>query len=645
MKKQHIQRDNIQAASHRGINQGTANKTNVSRRDFLWRATMLGAGLAAQAPISAMANGMDTARDAQDTHFITQRARGKNKSSATQTMPHVEAHVHLNQVGFLPNEGKRAVIPASAPIPGNAFSIIDDAAMPKVRYQAELTPYSGPSDPAYGRCAHYSIADFDDFTRPGRYRLRLSNGTISAPFSIHKDLYGKLIPLTLDYFAMQRCGMACAQWHDDCHPDDGTIVGGPRDGQRLDASGGWHDAGDYMKFVETTSYATALMLFAADNFPALAQKPRHLAPSDTPPLLLAHARVGLEWLLKMHPAPNEFYYQVGEESDHDTWRLPEHDNATKNAAWKPRPVYFGIGANLAGRCAAAFAMASRLYLPYDAAFAARCRQSAQTVYRLGLDNPAALSTLPADFYPEKTWQDDMAWGAVELYRATHKQEYLTQSLAFAHQVGAAHEATSVYDTHAFAHYTLHPLVGGADRERLRQYLRDDADNARLRAENPYGLATPYIWGTAEAATGAALNCLLYARLLERDDRRIYTQIARQQRDFILGCNPFNLSYLIGAGSHYPLFPHHQVANINKTELTGALVGGPSSSAIFKGQRIDLNNAGDMQMTPGPILPPDLPDDMAVYHDAVQDYVTNEPAIDYTAKFLLLAAFYDHPASV
>ena len=51
----------------------------------------------------------------------------------------------------------------------------------------------------------------------------------------------------------------------------------------------------------------------------------------------------------------------------------------------------------------------------------------------------------------------------------------------------------------------------------------------------------------------------------------------------------------------------------------------------------------MQMTPGPILPPDHPDEVAVYHDAVQDYVTNEPAIDYTAKFLLLAAFYDHSA--
>ena len=142
---------------------------------------------------------------------------------------------------------------------------------------------------------------------------------------------------------MQQCGMACAQWHEDCHPDDGTIVGGPRDGQYLNASGGWHDAGDYMKFVETTSYATAMMLFACDNFPQLARNPGHLAASDTTPLLLTHARVGLEWLLKMHPAPNEFYYQVGDESDHNTWRLPEHDNVAKNDKWKPRPVYFGVG--------------------------------------------------------------------------------------------------------------------------------------------------------------------------------------------------------------------------------------------------------------------------------------------------------------
>lgn len=618
---------------------------NVSRRDFLRRATLLGAGFLAHTQFAPALYASENTPSAAKVAPQTPSPYGTSRQGLIQTMAHVEAHVYVNQVGYLPNEFKRAVIPAYGPISGNGFSIVDEDALPKVRYQGSLRAYENPSGRPYGLYSHHFIADFDDFTRPGRYRVRLSNGTLSVPFSINKDLYGRLIPLTLSYFATQQCGAACADWHEDCHPDDGTIVGGPRNGQSLNASGGWHDAGDYLKFVETASYVTAVMLFTCDNFPHLNRKPRPLDPGVVPPVL-AQARVGLEWLLKMHPAPDEFYFQVGDASDHDTWRLPEQDCMARTTAWKPRLVHFGVGANLAGRTAAAFAMASRLFAPYDQPFAHRCYEAAQTVYQLGLKNPVVKTTLPADFYPEKTWEDDMAWGAVELFRATGQRNYLEQALQFAHSAGAANEATSVYNTHALAHYTLYRFAVGMDRERLREYLRTDADYARLRSENPYGLATPYIWGTAEAAAGAALNCLLYSRLLDNGshsaEKTVYTVVARQQRDFILGCNPFNQSYLIGAGTRYPQFPHHQIADIKKAELTGALVGGPASMDVFKQQKIELGNYRDVHTQSSSSPSADIADEVAVYHDVVQDYVTNEPAIDYTAKFLLLAAFYDHP---
>ncbi len=617
-------------------------KSNVSRREFLRRAALSSAGIAAQSALSKAAFAGDSKprfASARAKRLSTANARGKNKQGVATPMPVVEAHIHLNQVGYLPNESKRAVIPAHGPIPGNSFSILDDDTMPKVRYQGELRRYTAPSGAQYGRFPHHYIAEFEDFTRPGRYRLRLSNGVHSAPFSIGPNLYRDLIGLTLDYFTIQRCGTGDNAPH-NCHADDGVIVGGPRDGQILDGSGGWHDAGDYMKFVETASYVTALMLFTCDHFPQLTHSHSTFAPL---PPLLANARVGLEWLLKMHPAPDEFYFQIGDESDHDVWRLPEQDSVVNTADWKPRLAYYGIGANLAGRTAAAFAIASRLYARHDQQFAHRCYEAAQTVYQLGLDNPVALSTIPADFYPEKTWEDDMAWGAIELHRATRKPEYLRQAIDFAHRAGAAYEATSIYNTHALAHYSLLPYVNGEDKLRLRQYLRADADYARLRSANPYGLATPYIWGTAEAAAGAALNCLLYAQILDDSSREVYLDVARQQRDFILGCNPFSMSYLIGAGTRYPLFPHHPIANLKKLELTGALVGGPATQEIFSAQHIVMDKFDDMQMLPGPIPPADLPDEVAVYHDTVQDYVTNEAAIDYTAKFLLLSAFYAHPA--
>ena len=548
----------------------------------------------------------------------------------------VEARVHINQVGFLPGEAKRAVIPATGAIVGNSFTVVDDDVTPQPRYSGKLQAYAGPNGAKYGHYDHHFFADFGELTRPGRYRLRLSDGHLSPPFSIGSDVYSRMVPLVLKYFDVQTCGTQKSAHRGDCHVDDGVISGGPRDGERIDASGGWHDAGDYMKFVETTSYVTALMLFAYDHYRR--QFPAHV-PSGRMPQMLAYAKVGLDWLLKMHPSPREFYYQVGDDTDHDTWRLPEEDCSAHCDNWEPRPVYAGVGANLAGRTAVALAMASRLYRPYDHRYADRCLASAQTAYQLGMENRRVLTTSPADFYPEQTWVDDMEWAAAALYRATGRRDYLQQALDFSIQAGPANDQTSVYNTHALAHYTLFPYASPAQREILLGYLRSDADLTRRRAENPYCLGTPYIWGTAEAAAGAAITSLLYAGL---SGEKEYVDLARCQRDFILGCNPFGLSCVIGAGTRYPFFPHHQIANIRNIELSGALVGGPASVGIFEQQKISMEGVEFSTQTEGPALAKDPPDEIGVYHDAVQDFVTNEPANDYTAKFLLLTAFYIDP---
>lgn len=599
---------------------------------------VMGAGLASQVSIASVVQAQAEAQDAgggSDNHRNARQEAQAGKMGAAN--PRYFGRVHLNQAGYLPGEPKRAIVPAAGPIRGNAFCILDDDVTPHIHYRGLLTEYAGPGSGQDGPLRHY-FADFDRFTRPGRYRVRLSDGALSAPFSIGEDIYTRLVPLMLRYFDVQRCGDLDAGAHGVCHKDDGVIVGGPRNGQPIDASGGWHDAGDYMKFVETTSYVTALMLFAYDQFPHVFAERE---PHSSLPQMLAQARVGLDWLAKMHPAPNEFYYQVGDASDHNTWRLPEKDCAACNKDWKPRPVFSGVGANLAGRTAAAFALASHLFHPYDQGFARRCLRTAQSVYRLGLENRQVVTTEPADFYPEKTWEDDMEWGAVALFRATGHREFLDQALTFAQAAGPAHDATSVYNTHAIAHYLLYPHAPRSDQERLQAYLKEDADRLCRQAENPYGLGAAYQWGTAEAAAGAALSCLLYARLSGETGENAYHTVARRQRDFILGCNPFGLSCLIGAGAHYPLFPHHQIADLKGIELSGALIGGPADVRTVREQSIDLQEA-EYSVQPGDSVTAALSDDTGIYQDAVDNYVTNEPANDYTVKFLLLSAFYqDH----
>lgn len=601
---------------------------SLSRRDFLRHAALAGTVLSTLGiPLTTQAQSLYAA---SEFDYLSDDTSSQNGDTLITTTPK-RTPVLVNQVGYLPGEAKRAIVPAMESMDGSTFHIVDhDTA--NVRHTGHLTYNTEEANLAHGHYSHHHYAEFGNFGEAGTYRVTLPDGSSSAPFTIDKKAFVPIVPLIMRYFDAQSCAVGRG-----CHRDDGIATGGPRSGQPFNASGGWHDAGDYIKFVETTSYATAVLLYACDTFPHLLP---HIPRGSKPilPPLLAQAKVGLDWLLKMHPAPDEFYYQVGDESDHNAWRLPETDSPLASKNWKPRQVFYGIGANLAGRTAAAFALAARLYAPYDDDFSSRCLSAAVSVYRLGLQNPKVLSTLPFDFYPESTWKDDMAWGAAEVYKATQIDDYLTQAVEFAHQAGAANDQTSVYNTHALAHSTLFPLVGDEDKEKLRGYLRTDADVARYRAENPYGLATPYVWGTAECAAGAALNCLLYAKVMNVGDASVYTTIAQRQRDYILGCNQFDTSFLIGAGTNYPRHPHHQIANLAGQELTGALVGGPVDPGVFSSQRIKLS-VFDRAMVAHPICPADAPDQLAVYHDSVQDYVTNEAAIDYTAKFLLLSAFY------
>ena len=79
-------------------------------------------------------------------------------------------------------------------------------------------------------------------------------------------------------------------------------------------------------------------------------------------------------------------------------------------------------------------------------------------------------------------------------------------------------------------------------------------------------------------------------------------------------------------------------NLRLSEYTSLGVGGPADVKSVREAKISLSDARVYAETPSvPVAA--LPEDAGVYQDRVENYVTNEPAIDYTAKFLLLAAFY------
>lgn len=211
-------------------------------------------------------------------------------------------------------------------------------------------------------------------------------------------------------------------------------------GVSMDASGGWWDAGDYLKFVQTHSYTVALMLVGIRDFPA--QMGSAANGSD----FTAEAKFGLEWLLKMWDSSSQtLYYQVGIGtdfasspnllSDHDLWRLPQVDDTIGGTDpslqyVRNRPVFVAgpagskISPNLAGRMAASFAGCFQVYRKSHPAFAQKCLVAAEQIFDLADTAPSGdlVTVAPFDFYGEDEWRDDLELGASELYFALATQD-------------------------------------------------------------------------------------------------------------------------------------------------------------------------------------------------------------------------------
>jgi hypothetical protein len=176
------------------------------------------------------------------------------------------------------------------------------------------------------------------------------------------------------------------------------------DSTRIDATGGWHDAGDQLKYLITSSNTTARLLMAYQMKPnsfSDAFDARGLQGANKLPDVLDEAKWGLEWILKLHPSVDELYHQVADDRDHKGFKLPHEENADYGwGANSFRPVYFATGkpqglskykseatgiANLAGRSSATLALGYQVFSQFKEyeVFAQSCLKAAYELYNMG----------------------------------------------------------------------------------------------------------------------------------------------------------------------------------------------------------------------------------------------------------------------
>lgn len=597
------------------------------------------------------------------------------------------AFVRVNQIGYATaSQAKRAYLMASGAETGATFS---------VRNASGATVYSAPVGANLGKWSTsypdvYAL-DFNQVTTAGTYTITVTGPVAATSPAFRIDagtsLYSGALANSLSFYQTERDGpdfIANALRTAPGHLNDqnamtyltpnansaGQFRGDLTPlGVRVDAAGGWWDAGDYLKFVQTTSYTVDMLLAGVRDFPA--QMGAGSATSD----FTAEAKFGADWLLRMwDDSTQTLYYQVGigegnakTVGDHDIWRLPQADDTYGGTDplyryIRNRPVFRAgppgspISPNLAGRDAAALAEAFQVFKASDPAFAARCLLAAEHIFDLANTAPSGnlLTVIPFSFYPETEWRDDLELGATELYYAvaggglpaglphTDPLFYLGRAAHWANAYitgpNDAADTLNLYDVSGLAHYELyraitqagHPAGLEVTQAQLLADLKKQLDGAVAQGTTePFGFGFPWdVYDTTSHGAGLSVMASEYDQLT---GTQAYAAYSQHWLANILGANAWGSSFIVGDGSTFPHCLQHQVANLagsldgSPPVLAGAAVEGPNGTAtkgLVTGMRLCPANGVD---TFG-----QFNGHQAEWQDNMQSFSNTEPAIDLTA---------------
>ena len=598
------------------------------------------------------------------------------------------AYIRVNQAGYVASAPKRAYLMASSAAPGAAFSVKNSSG------KTVYTGTAGTSLGAWGSFSDVYPLDFGTLATAGSYAISVTAPAAATSPNFRIDtaanLYSTALVNTLSFYENERDGpnfIASALRTAPGHLNDESAKvyltptfskndnAGPltATGAVIDVSGGWWDAGDYMKFVETHSYVVALMLIGVRDFP------NQMGAGSSASNFTAEAQFGLDWLQKMWSDSNQtLYYQVAVASgghrysgDHDIWRLPQADDNYQGCV-SPyeyichRPVFIntagGSGAsispNLAGRLAADFALCYQVLKTTNTTYANQCLLSAEHVFDLANTAPSGnlLTAGPFDFYPETEWRDDLELGATELYFAlqpgglppglphTDPNYYLTAAAQWAHAYitgpNDAADTLNLYDVSGLGHFELYralTLAGpngtglATNQAALLADLNKQLNNAVTQAgKDRFGFGFP--WDTYDTTSHGAGLAVMASEYTYLTGTNTYSTYGTRWLSNILGANAWGTSLITGSGTTFPFCMQHQVANIVGSTngippfLSGAAVEGPNSFAArgtLSGMVACPPGGGDVFAQ--------FNGNGAVYKDNVQSYSTVEPAIDLTAS--------------
>jgi hypothetical protein len=463
--------------------------------------------------------------------------------------------------------------------------------------------WRGTMNVVSGDFGTFAVGDFSDFADEGTFQITAAS-TSSRPFNVIADVYLDYIRNSINYFSIQRCGNSTTGFNAPCHLDDGRRLD---NGVHQNVAGGWHDACDLRKWVDSTIYGMVglgrVLDYVSEN------------TSDRGTILEEMRWGNLYFRNMQEPAGYLMDYCGGDDGNYFTDNQP----GTKD----DRPIHTepsGLPAQF--HFIAAQAALVRYLADPDAAYAHGCLDAAERCLNWLLTSraPTAAATLGAGVMACTqlfSTTQDAHFGDVAVSYADRLIALLEQSASVR---GYFHSDSNVAEPYRDAENGNLPLLALCD---LLETFPDHAGVSHWRKAMelhcnfllsmsgrsglgivPYGLYASgdpggnrrienlwYRWfmdlpGDAEpdnwwvginanlASSGVGLSRA--ATLLDNAD---YASLAQRQLDWILGVNPFNASTVIGAGFNQPTLYRASAFKPNTPLIDGAVMNGIGGTAL------------------------------------------------------------------
>jgi endoglucanase len=404
-------------------------------------------------------------------------------------------------------------------------------------------------------------------------------------------------------------------------------------GERV-SSHGWHDAGDYGRYVVNSGISTGTLLWTWELFGAtIGNIGLNLPESgNRTPDILNETRWNIEWMLTMQDSDGGVWHKQTS-ARFSGFVMPEAD--------KSPSLVIGTGTTpFKSSCATAdfaavTAIAARDYRQYDKMFAGRCLRASRSAWQWLMKNPNVIFRNPAGIatgeYGDAHCGDEALWAAAELARTAKEGEqsgYFLQHYAeYLDDIKPDDpQSWSMVAPMALFSWVLSPPAGDdAASKQIRERIVAAADQIVQRTDQQaYRISlTPknYIWGSNGVAMNYSMS-LLIANRVHPDPR--YLNAAIENLHYILGRNTFSLSWVTQLGDNAFRHPHHRPSVADAIDLPwpGLMSGGP--------------NRGRQDPAMKKLVPADTPPGKA-YIDEWQAYACNEVAINWNAPLVFVLA--------